>query len=258
MEMLNVLWKMMFIFINNLIYTILLISCILLKRFYPKLRGIMGEFWAKKELKKLPKDEYIIMNNIMLKDDNGTHQIDHIVVSKYGIFVIEMKNYNGIIVGDRYKNDWLQYLGRNKYNFKNPIYQNYGHVKALECLLKLDEKNFVPIVCFSNQAKINVKNTGLVVNLNKLVFLIKKFNSIRISDNIDKIVDKIINSNITDKKEKNNHLKNIRIKIKRDKMITRSMICPKCGEKLIERDGQYGKFIGCSGYPKCRYIKPKV
>ena len=39
----------------------------------------------------------------MLEDENGTHQIDHIVISKYGIFVIEMKNYYGMIVGDDYK-----------------------------------------------------------------------------------------------------------------------------------------------------------
>ena len=31
--------------------------------------------------------------------------------------------------------------------------------------------------------------------------------------------------------------------------------CPECGEQLVERFGRYGKFIACSGYPKCKYIK---
>ncbi|PIR86525.1 hypothetical protein COU13_00420 [Candidatus Kaiserbacteria bacterium CG10_big_fil_rev_8_21_14_0_10_43_70] len=35
--------------------------------------------------------------------------------------------------------------------------------------------------------------------------------------------------------------------------------CPDCGEKengqLIEREGKYGRFVGCSRYPKCKYIK---
>jgi DNA topoisomerase I len=31
--------------------------------------------------------------------------------------------------------------------------------------------------------------------------------------------------------------------------------CPKCGEQLVLRNGQYGEFISCSGYPKCKYIK---
>jgi DNA topoisomerase-1 len=32
--------------------------------------------------------------------------------------------------------------------------------------------------------------------------------------------------------------------------------CPECGERLVERKGKWGKmFIGCSGYPDCKYIK---
>jgi len=29
--------------------------------------------------------------------------------------------------------------------------------------------------------------------------------------------------------------------------------CPKCGGNLVERSGKFGKFLGCSNYPKCRY-----
>ena len=32
-------------------------------------------------------------------------------------------------------------------------------------------------------------------------------------------------------------------------------LCPKCGKPLLQRDGQYGEFIACSGYPKCKYVK---
>ena len=31
--------------------------------------------------------------------------------------------------------------------------------------------------------------------------------------------------------------------------------CPKCGEQLVLRNGQYGEFVSCSAYPKCKYIK---
>lgn len=34
-----------------------------------------------------------------------------------------------------------------------------------------------------------------------------------------------------------------------------SMICPECGKKLVERSGKFGKFIGCSGFPKCRFTQ---
>ncbi|MBP5311385.1 MAG: topoisomerase DNA-binding C4 zinc finger domain-containing protein [Clostridia bacterium] len=33
-------------------------------------------------------------------------------------------------------------------------------------------------------------------------------------------------------------------------------ICPCCGSKLVERIGAYGMFVGCSGYPNCRYKRP--
>jgi DNA topoisomerase-1 len=35
-------------------------------------------------------------------------------------------------------------------------------------------------------------------------------------------------------------------------------MCPKCGKPLLQRDGQYGEFIACSGYPKCRYVKQEL
>lgn len=33
-------------------------------------------------------------------------------------------------------------------------------------------------------------------------------------------------------------------------------MCPKCGKELVERESRYGRFVACSGYPKCKYIKP--
>ena len=52
--------------------------------YYPQLRGFWGERWVKDELNKLPKTNYKILNNITISDEKGIHQIDHIVVSKYG------------------------------------------------------------------------------------------------------------------------------------------------------------------------------
>ena len=121
----------------------------------------MGEFWVKQELKKLPKDKYIILNDIMIKSSKGTHQIDHIIISKYGIFVVEMKNYYGLITGEEHQNKWTQHLGKNKYYFNNPIHQNYGHIKALQELLNLSEDKFISIICISNQASLKIKSKNV-------------------------------------------------------------------------------------------------
>ena len=121
LKIFDAFWIGIKIVINNPTFLIIIILSILMEFLYPKFRGYMGEFWVKLELKKLSKKEYIILNDIMLRDRNGTHQIDHLVISKYGIFVIEMKNYYGLITGNEYKDNWCQHLGKKKYFFKNPI-----------------------------------------------------------------------------------------------------------------------------------------
>ena len=189
---------------------ILLILGILIDIYYPKFRGFMGEFWLKLELKKLPKNKYRLLNDIMIEDEKGTHQIDHIVISKYGIFVIEMKNYYGLIIGNQYKEKWYQYLGKNKYTFHNPMYQNYGHVKALSNVLKLNEELFIPITCFSNQVKLKVTSNKPVVQVDTINRNILKYNEEIITCDLNELSLNIENMNILDKNKRKEHVKNIR------------------------------------------------
>jgi len=35
-------------------------------------------------------------------------------------------------------------------------------------------------------------------------------------------------------------------------------MCPKCGKPLLRREGSYGEFVACSGYPKCKYVKQEL
>lgn len=93
-------------------------------------RGLIGERKVFSILKELP-DEYYIWNDIVLQRNGYSVQIDHIVISPYGIFVIETKNYKGWIYGNDDCDKWTKtYYGR-KYHFNNPVKQNHSHVKAL-------------------------------------------------------------------------------------------------------------------------------
>ena len=49
----------------------------------------------------------------------------------------------------------------------------------------------------------------------------------------------------------NEHVKNIE---KQQKDLANG-ICPRCGSKLVLRNSKYGEFLGCSSYPKCKFIK---
>lgn len=105
----------------------------------PRIKGKMGEATVSMLLKKLDKNKYQVVNDVLLSAEGGntrTTQIDHVVVSIYGIFSIETKNYKGQIYGSESSAKWTQNIYGHKYSFMNPIYQNYAHVKALNALLQ--------------------------------------------------------------------------------------------------------------------------
>lgn len=35
-------------------------------------------------------------------------------------------------------------------------------------------------------------------------------------------------------------------------------VCPQCGKPLVKRNGRYGSFVACSGFPRCRYTEKIV
>lgn len=218
---------------------------------YKKWIGKAGEFWVKRELKKLPKD-YFIINDVMVKtSDNKTHQIDHIIVSKYGIFVIETKQYNGYIKGNDYDKRWMIKSGNKRFYVNNPLHQNYGHVKSLHEILNISEEKFISLVCILSRAKVSVKSN----NVTRIYDLLEKIYSYKeeIIENTNELYEIINNLNIKDKNERKNHVRNAKL-IKNNKDEEFKDRCPRCGGELIKRNGKYGEFMGCSNFPKCRYI----
>lgn len=75
----------------------------------------------------------VILNNVYLKTHRGTTQIDHILICKWGLFVIETKSHNGRIQIE--KKEWVQFYGDKIVRFRSPILQNESHVRALEQIL---------------------------------------------------------------------------------------------------------------------------
>lgn len=81
----------------------------------------------------------------------GTSQIDNIIVSPFGIFVVEAKHWQGWIYGKEREAEWTHTLSpRQKYKVRNPLWQNYAHIKALTHLLKLPESQFHSLVVFTH------------------------------------------------------------------------------------------------------------
>ena len=247
--------------LNN-IFTIIGIACILLVTvFRSQFKGKIGEIVSAKFLNKLDKDKYRVLNYIKIDNpskNTKTSQIDHLVVSKYGIFVVETKAYKGKIYGKEFSRNWSQYLGSKKYEFMNPILQNYGHIKALEALLEevYPKMKYFSIIAFSPEANlkdVEVKDTK-ICRISQVGKLIEELSVEEIynEEDLEKILS-IINSNKSHQTDISHVMDINKIKKENEKKIEEG-ICPKCGSKLVEREGKYGKFLGCSNFPKCRFV----
>ena len=132
--------------------------------------GNLGEKKIKDVLRGLPRN-CVVINDVIMKTKTGTTQIDHIIVSVYGIFVIETKNHTGVIFGSDNSRYWTQvlYNGAHKLFF-NPVVQNFGHIRQLSKLLNIGARYFCNLIVFSNDS-VNISNIQSMYtgNVNMLV-----------------------------------------------------------------------------------------
>lgn len=181
---------------------------IVVRYFQNVIVGMVGEFWVKRKLKKLNED-YRIINNVMIKTIDGkTHQIDHVVVSKYGIFVIETKQYNARLIGNDYDKKWVYKTYKKTDYIFNPVHQNRGHVLALKEVLNIEEDKFISIVCISSRASLKI-DSNVVVGLDKLFDKINTYTE-QIIYNSDEIYNEINSLNILNIKDRIKHVKNVK------------------------------------------------
>ena len=223
----------------------------------PEYIGKRGEKDVSRRLDKLPESEYTTFNDVLIKNEYGTIQIDHIIVSKYGIFVVETKNYAGWIMGGENAHEWIQNIYGEKHYFRNPIQQNYGHVRGLMRILDMPANFFVPIVTFSERADIKVQTTKNVIYYSNLKNTILQYQDIILSPiQVSTVIRTIERLNVSDSEEaREEHVENIRSHVYEFNGKIEAGICPKCGGELAQRHGKYGTFIGCSNYPKCKFTK---
>ncbi len=170
----------------------------------PKIKGTIGEWIVKRRLKKLS-TEYHVLHDIMLPNDENTSQIDHIVVSPYGVFSIETKNYQGWIYGSESQYQWRQVFGKNKFKFYNPIIQNKRHIKSLNDILK--ENAIHSIIVFTN-GTFKTEMPQYVMYSKSLIKYIHQFRDIVFDDiRMAEIMNKIQSINITEPKQRKEHIK---------------------------------------------------
>lgn len=239
---------------------ILIVLFIFFKIYSPKIKGSIGEAKVNTRLNFLGK-EYIVLKDILIKSSNDyTSQIDELVLSEYGIFVIETKNYKGWIFGNEKAENWTQVIYKEKNTFRNPIKQNWSHIYALKNLLSdFPQIKYFPIVVFSGNATLKkIESSVPVIYSTRLNSTIRKYSSEKCitADELEKIHTILASAEIHEKSVRKEHVKNIKHNIKEKRIKMDNLICPRCNADLKLRDGKNGKFYGCSNYPRCRFTMP--
>ncbi len=113
--------------------------------------------------------DYQLLNHLTLQMIDGTTQIDHVLVSRFGVFVIETKDMNGWIFANAYDRVWTQVNFQKKFTFQNPIHQNYRHVCAVrEVLDFLPRQAIKSVVVFCGTAEFKTPVPDGVVHLEEL------------------------------------------------------------------------------------------
>lgn len=119
--------------------------------------GVKGEEATLKILQKLPK-EYTILTNPVILNRGITMELDFVVIGKNGVFIVESKNYRGIISGKTSKQTWKQVKhGKNdkvyEKEINNPVKQSFRQGKRMaEMFRDFDiTADIYPIVYFVDE-----------------------------------------------------------------------------------------------------------
>ncbi len=211
-------------------------------------RGRLGEWRVKLALGKSKAGERYVINDYIIERDGKSSQIDHIVINKYGVFVIETKNYSGRIYGNDNQQQWIQVLnyGKVKNKLYNPVRQNATHVYRLKGALK-GAPIYSVVVFVQNNTKY-IESTAVI----PLRLLRKYISRGTIQLTKEQIEDCYIT--LTENRSEMSLREHIK-EIQKTKRNIENNICPRCGGRLELKEGKYGSFYGCINYPACRFTK---
>lgn len=233
----------------------------------PERKGARGERHVHGSLASvLDKTDYRVFSDVILPTRSATTQVDHIVLSRFGIFVIETKNMSGWIFGSLDQAKWTQVLkGGKKRQFQNPINQNRGHVRAVKRVLGVDERTLHNFVVFVGSAEPKTQMPEQVAwGMRELGRLIgcRRQNLFSL-DVVEGFANKLNNAALENTKSvRQDHLRNIERRANRvldavppnNSSNSSGSKCPKCNGAMVKRKNRKSgeSFLGCAQFPKCR------
>ncbi|WP_077623306.1 nuclease-related domain-containing protein [Sediminibacillus massiliensis] len=217
-------------------------------------KGELGEYKINIQLDQLPK-EYRYLSDLLVENPNaksGYSQIDHAVLTPYGIFAIETKNYQGTIYGGKDRKTWLV---NGKFKMMNPFVQNYGHIRALASFIdKKYHDFFISMVSFTKRCTFKVdldyrkiaSNEIIVYDVELSEFIHRKVSVLKLhhkepllsESDISTIYNAFSKANITDPKAREEHKHALKTTTPEEKSGSGST-CTICNKAVSEKVKTY-------------------
>ena len=221
------------------------------------LKGAAGEAQSRLAMFLFLPAEYTVLHNVTLPTPRGTTQIDHVVVSQYGVHVIESKNVKGSIYGAADQARWTVFLGGKKHQMLNPLIQNRAHVRALAAALRLPESTFHSMVFFwSDDCRFKTEMPENVIRDRFCTYIRSKRAILIAPQEVPNVVRAIQAARLPDTDATARaHVAGLKARFHTPYQAGDP--CPVCcGGQLVQRTARAtGRtFLGCSNFPQCRYI----
>lgn len=227
-----------------------------------EMKGSLGEWLAKTYAKSLP--DTLILHDVLIDGaEQGTSQIDLLVIGHKGIYVIEVKLFaDAKIYGDTQKRQWHYYKHGQKYTLYNPLMQNQKHVEYLKRFLK--DMGDIPccsvVIMICENFKVSGENPPDTALCNSIRAMGRAMNALgqdkQVIWNEEKqkeIYDYIQSNQYSGAMARLEHKQRVAAYKAEQERTQQQKICPYCNGALVLRNGKYGGFYGCSNYPKCTY-----
>ena len=183
--------------------------------------GLKGEKLTADILKHYNAYGKILKNVYVPTFNNGTTEIDMLYITQKGIFVVECKNYSGIVTGKIKDNEWTQSFPNGTVrNFYNPVMQNETHIKFLKKYLN-DKIPLFSLIVFSEKCTLKnfrqskhtfiIRRDELAETLNQIF---RNNNDVLSKSNIKSILSELKPLTKVKNSVKKAHIENIKAKHK--------------------------------------------
>ena len=203
-----------------------------------------------------PEQSFRRYQGLIVTDDRGTTEVDEVIVIPAGVFVIEEKDFGAWIYGGAKDEYWTAvYANGERHRFQNPERQNYRHMKALEAFLRVPLSVFSSVVVFSPRARFMTEVPPKVL-VSDHVDLVREYSDVVLTpEEFDRICARLDTLKASsDSGALDRHVEQLHERFDNSKQ------CPRCDGFLVRRvskkPGYEGNmFLGCSNFPKCRFIQ---